>query len=271
MGKALVLPNCDFSANKVTTINFAEIHCTGISIPATASVKEGLSTTLTLTLTPTNTTDIVTWSSSDTEIATVANGTVTGVSEGSATITATCNGHTATCIMTVTSKKLFTKGGMPVVNVTQNNEFLDYAKTSTNATQFIAFGASDGALPVFGLSTYIANEWAANLYPFKIPEGTTQITVNCPDLAPIIVYYNSEEASYDDRAGTSKVRASAKALNGETPAAGTDWSISGWVYDTRTFVIPETEGIDSFTLGFRAQSTAVFDTFDPDTVSITFA
>ncbi|MEG1384681.1 MAG: Ig-like domain-containing protein, partial [Oscillospiraceae bacterium] len=47
----------------------------------------------------------VAWSSSDPAIATVdANGLVTGVAAGSATITAAANGKTATCAVTVTPK-----------------------------------------------------------------------------------------------------------------------------------------------------------------------
>ena len=50
----------------------------------------------------------VTWASSDTKVATVANGTVTGVAAGTATITGTFTADgitaTATCVVTVTPK-----------------------------------------------------------------------------------------------------------------------------------------------------------------------
>ena len=45
----------------------------------------------------------VTWASSDQTKATVSEGVVTGVAAGNATISATCNGLTATCAVTVTS------------------------------------------------------------------------------------------------------------------------------------------------------------------------
>jgi uncharacterized protein YjdB len=59
--------------------------------------------TITPTITPSNATDkSVTWSSNNTSVATVNNGTVTAVSPGSAIITArTSNGYTATCTVVV--------------------------------------------------------------------------------------------------------------------------------------------------------------------------
>lgn len=72
--------------------------------PATATIKVGESTTLSATITPADATDkTITWSTSDETVATVDAGTVTGVAEGSATITATTKdgGKTATSTVTV--------------------------------------------------------------------------------------------------------------------------------------------------------------------------
>jgi hypothetical protein len=68
----------------------ASIAVTGVSIPATASVNVGSTTTLTATVTPSNATNkTVTWASSDTTIATVdASGVVSGVKAGPVNITA---------------------------------------------------------------------------------------------------------------------------------------------------------------------------------------
>ena len=72
------------------------------------TIKEGESVTLTTTCYPDNTTfsKKITWSSSDTNVATVdANGTVTAKSAGTAVITATSeNGKTASCAITVEKK-----------------------------------------------------------------------------------------------------------------------------------------------------------------------
>ena len=58
--------------------------------PATLSLTEGESGTLTATIAPENATDkTVTWSSSDNAVATVEDGEVTAVGHGTAVITAT--------------------------------------------------------------------------------------------------------------------------------------------------------------------------------------
>lgn len=79
------------------------IPSTAISLDKTsATVYTGKTVTLKATLTPSNTTDRITWTSSDTSIATVSNGVVTGVAEGKATITAkTTSGKTASCTVNV--------------------------------------------------------------------------------------------------------------------------------------------------------------------------
>jgi len=81
---------------------------TGISLnKSTTSIVKEATETLTATVTPSNTTyDDVTWTSSDTSVATVnALGVVTGVAAGTAVITAITErgGFTASCTVTVTA------------------------------------------------------------------------------------------------------------------------------------------------------------------------
>jgi uncharacterized protein YjdB len=74
--------------------------------PATASIEIGATTTLTATVSPSNATNkSVTWSTSASSVATVSNGVVTGVSAGTARITATTadGGFTDYCDVTVTA------------------------------------------------------------------------------------------------------------------------------------------------------------------------
>lgn len=91
------------SATCVVTVQ--AIAVTGVSLDKTsATIKIGSSTTLKATVTPDNATNKeVTWSSSDATIAAVTNGTVSGLKEGTATITVTTKdgGYKAQCTVTV--------------------------------------------------------------------------------------------------------------------------------------------------------------------------
>lgn len=79
------------------------IPCTALSL-SESSLEFNLLTSqqLTATKTPSNASDPVVWSSSDTSVATVSEtGLVTAVADGSATITATCGEQTATCTVLI--------------------------------------------------------------------------------------------------------------------------------------------------------------------------
>ena len=92
------------SATCSVTVKAKEVPVTSISLSATSlSIEVGKTTQVTATVTPSGAT--VTWSSSKESVATVSNGMVTAVAEGSATITATAGDKSATCEVTVTQKQ----------------------------------------------------------------------------------------------------------------------------------------------------------------------
>ena len=80
------------------------IACTGITLNNTTLALSNTSTTATLTatVTPSDCTESVVWSTNASLIATVSNGTVTALADGTAIITATCGSYSATCTVTVT-------------------------------------------------------------------------------------------------------------------------------------------------------------------------
>lgn len=83
-------------------VSGVEIPATGIALDKTAlELTQYESATLKATLTPADATTDVVWKSSDEKVATVANGVVTAVGEGTATITAAAGELTATCAVTV--------------------------------------------------------------------------------------------------------------------------------------------------------------------------
>ena len=87
-----------------------DVSVTGVTLnKTTLKLGKGTSETLTATIAPTNATNKkVTWTSSNPAVATVdASGKVTGVANGTATITVTTEdgGHTATCAVEVADTK----------------------------------------------------------------------------------------------------------------------------------------------------------------------
>lgn len=112
-GKAAKAVTVDTSVNPVDaatffgsvqtpdTINGAPT-VTGIGVsPSTLSLDVDDAAELEATLYPRGATGTITWTSSDTSVATVADGVVSAEAEGTATITATCGGYSDTCTVTV--------------------------------------------------------------------------------------------------------------------------------------------------------------------------
>ena len=98
--------NSGKTASCSVTVTAAEVPVTGVSLNKTSlTMTEGETYTLSATVSPSNATDkSVTWSSSNTAVATVSSsGVVTANKAGSATITVKTNngGKTATCSLTV--------------------------------------------------------------------------------------------------------------------------------------------------------------------------
>ncbi|HBI63680.1 MAG TPA: hypothetical protein DDX51_00970, partial [Clostridiales bacterium] len=89
------------------------VAVTGISLnKGTLSLVKGSTDMLTATITPSNAANkTVTWTTSNSKIATVSNGKVTAVAAGTATITAKSNnGKTATCKVTVVNPTVAVTG-----------------------------------------------------------------------------------------------------------------------------------------------------------------
>ena len=95
------------AVSDTVTINVtaAAVPATSVTLnktEATLHIKTDETVTLTATMAPEDTTDSITWSSSDATVATVADGVVTALKAGTATITAKANDTAlATCTITV--------------------------------------------------------------------------------------------------------------------------------------------------------------------------
>ena len=120
----------------------SQVEVTGVSLDKTsASVKVGATVTFSASVAPSNATDkSVTWSSSDTSVASVSNGVVTGKAVGTATITASSsNGKKATATVTV-SKDV-------VVSGLENKSTISATSISKGSSVTMKGAASGGTTP----------------------------------------------------------------------------------------------------------------------------
>ena len=149
--KTLLIPTIGITA--IGTIAAVSTSCSSSAVPV-ASVsldKESLPLpigdyyTLTATVQPENATDkSLTWSSSDSSVATVDDGKVTAVGEGQATITVKTNdgGFTATCDVTVVDASAVIcvtaneDSRLELKNAGENNPNLQYSDDGKNWTTY---------------------------------------------------------------------------------------------------------------------------------------
>lgn len=117
---------CTSSSSSSSSVIQA-IAVESVTLDKTAITLEiGGEETLTATVTPDNATDkAVAWSSDNTAVATVADGKVTAVSAGTATVTAAADGKSATCSVTVNAPA-------PITEVTAEQ----WAKIMVSADNF---------------------------------------------------------------------------------------------------------------------------------------
>ena len=158
------------------------VAVTGVSLDQTSlALVVGETETLMRTVTPSNATDpSVTWSSSDTSVATVnASGLVTSVTAGAAMITVTTNdgGFTATCSVTVTDQAI------AVTGVQLDRETLDLlvggASTTLMAT-ISPVNATNTDVIWTSSNTGVATVSATGEVS-PVAEGTATITVTTED------------------------------------------------------------------------------------------
>ena len=178
-----VIPNGDYLTDggaatliKNERVDDNTVKPTSITLNKTSvSILEGNTQTVTATVLPTDASNKkVTWTSSNTSVATVSGGTITGVSVGTATITAkTSNNLTATVTVTVSENPNIVK---PTgVTVSPATLTLTEDDTSTVTATVTPSNAANKTVTWTSADTSVATVSSAGLVT-AVSEGTTTIT-----------------------------------------------------------------------------------------------
>ena len=161
-----------------------EIPATGISLSKTSlSLNKGNGTTLTATVTPSNSTDSVVWSSSNTSVVTVSNGVVTAIGNGSATITAKAGSKSATCSVTVTTPATGISLSKTSLSLNKGNTAtLTATVTPNDSSDSVVWSSSNTSVVTVsnGVVTAVGNGSATITAKAGSKSATCSVTVTTP-------------------------------------------------------------------------------------------
>ena len=238
-----------------------EVEVTGVTLNKTsATINEGDSLTLTATLEPANATDkSITWTTSDSKVATVENGVVTAVSAGTATITASSdNGKAASCKVTVivpAQVLSLEDTKISAISVSQGQSFTvtAQAKNGTAPYQYGLYYSYNGG----AWKTVCSYQDNPKMKYTPTKSGNYQLCVKAKDASGTVAkkYYdvyvylknysfvNISEISSDTAMVGDKVKITAAAKGGTSyyqyaiyykTSAETNWKVLSKYSDTRT-------------------------------------
>ena len=172
------------SGNKTAKVNITvkekSVPISGFSLsPSSLSLTIGQTSKLTTTITPSNATESILWTSSNTAIASVdSEGNVTAVSSGSATITAkTSNsGVTRTCRITVKDANVAVSG----INLDKSSMSLTVGASGTLSATITPSNASNKGVTWTSSNSSVASVSSSGVVTAK-SVGTTTITARSSD------------------------------------------------------------------------------------------
>ncbi len=172
-GSATITVTTSDGSKTATCAVTVKIPVTGVTLSKTsAELKIGGTVTLTATVAPSNATNkSVTWSSSNTSVATVSNGTVTGKTAGTATITVKTSdsSKTATCTVTVYGKPAISFPSYPTSVTTSTTGVDIVAKVTGGKGPYTGYwtmykgGTRENGTNTYTISTNTTN-WPINQF-----------------------------------------------------------------------------------------------------------
>lgn len=199
MAKTIIVRTADFEVDRLTQVTLTvQVPCTSLTLDKTEINATSLDAqTITATVLPADCSDVLTWESSDTTVATVDEGVVTIVGLGTATITATCGNQTATCALTVDNIKIDSGFGFGTVYVYGSDTYARANVPSEYKTQYFAdkIALDSIRLRFSRVSAFVGD---FNLAPHALPLNVGRIRVKANNTTGdiiILTFYANQQAS----------------------------------------------------------------------------
>lgn len=260
MSKALVIKNANFSANKVTTITFEEeVPCTGVSFDSdTVNISSLGVADIRYSVTPSNTTDMMEWSSSNESVATVNNNTVTVNGIGTCVITLKCGQYTDTCTLNVSilESPVYIDGKTDTQTDPLDQNISGVLATGSSRSRVVCVGAySDG---FFAEELTHVSPWidVGAVTAIKIPANTENIHVHATQVYGNGTLFFVDADSSFVKGDKTYLPITSQALLPYTSSSGvktidTDVAIpdgaTGYIVDIRPAVSTQLEAITTVT------------------------
>ncbi|MBQ7871508.1 MAG: Ig-like domain-containing protein, partial [Oscillospiraceae bacterium] len=203
VGSLLTMPKSEPEAPATTPV-------TGVSLRERAAVVKGDTLQLTATVLPVSVSEVdqtVTWGTSDPSIATVdENGLVTGLTDGTVTITATAGGYTDECVVTVLAEAqkfyAYNETAKSWVQINTETGELTTVKAEAGLSPITAATGAGEAIYAFDDDGYFYSIDPATFERTKLGDGINGMTQDCCDGWS---YYTTEvditDLSYDAESG----------------------------------------------------------------------
>ena len=176
----------------------------GLTLSHTSgTIPKGKSYYVKASVSPTGT--AVTWTSSNTNVATVSNGFIYGNQPGSAVITAKAGSKTATCNVTVTAadpvKTAYTTPN--VAGIGQQVELVAVTDNTRSSVRFVV-SMNDGTTKTLDVGNYTTeNSTNGNLAPNYTRVWKTAVTFSSPGTYQVAVYSSTGGSSYSSTGATT--------------------------------------------------------------------
>ena len=156
------------NGNPVTLTNQIDYSCKSITLDTNSlNLNLGDTVKLTVNLVPLWSTDSINWAISNDNVSLSANGknaVIQGLKAGATVVTATCNGHTATCEITVKTQEIVYTTAINGISAGTKISSSDY---KTETTGQVNYGSSD-YISVTGYTNYKLSNSYADLHPENI-------------------------------------------------------------------------------------------------------